>query len=356
MYQELIINQSFPLDSGDTLPQLQVAYHTYGHINAKGDNVIWVCHALTADSNAIDWWDGLVGEGKIFDPKRYFIVCANMLGSCYGATSPQSIDPRTNKHYGKDFPIITTRDMARAHQLLQQHLGINKIHLLIGGSMGGQQALEWAILDPDVVENLCVLATNAQHSPWGIAFNESQRMAMYADATLFSDTPNAGKAGLEAARAIAMISYRSYQTYAESQEEQDDDKLDDFRASSYQRYQGKKLWDRFEPLSYISLSKSMDNHNVGRNRGGVKAALGQISARTLIIGIQSDYLFPIHEQAFLAEHIPNAFYTIIDSIFGHDGFLVEARIITEKLRQFLDGKMPSRMVVAMPGLPGTEQF
>ncbi|MFK7935676.1 MAG: homoserine O-acetyltransferase [Saprospiraceae bacterium] len=356
MLQELLINQPFELECGETLPELQIAYHTYGEINAKGDNIIWICHALTANSDALDWWDGLVGEGKIFDPANYFIICANMLGSCYGATAPQSINPTTGQPYGKKFPIVTTRDMVRSHQLLQQHLGIEKIHLLIGGSMGGQQALEWAILDPKLIQNLCVLATNAQHSPWGIAFNESQRLALEADPTLYTDQPDAGKAGLIAARSIAMISYRSYMTYQQSQSEKDNKQLDDFRASSYQRYQGKKLWDRFEPFAYISLSKSMDNHNVGRGRDNVEAALQQISARTLVIGIQSDFLFPIDEQAFLAEHIPDSYFNIIDSIYGHDGFLVEAKVITEKIEQFLDGQLRSRKQVVTPGLPGSESF
>lgn len=356
MYQELKITQPFSLECGETLPELQIAYHTYGNINDQGDNVIWICHALTANSDALDWWNGLVGKGKIFDPAQYFIICANMLGSCYGATHPQSIDPRTGQPYGKNFPIITTRDMARAHQLLQRYLGIENIYMLIGGSMGGQQALEWAIIDHSLIQNLCVLATNAQHSPWGIAFNESQRMALHSDPTLYTNQANAGQAGLEAARAIAMVSYRSYETYQQSQSETTDSKLGDFRASSYQRYQGKKLWERFEPLAYLSLSKSMDNHHVGRNRGGIAAALQQITARTLVIGIQSDFLFPIQEQELLATHIPDAFLAIIDSIYGHDGFLVEAKIITEKLKQFLTGTMRSRKMIARPSLPGTESF
>ena len=181
-------------------------------------------------------------------------------------------------------------------------------------------------------------------------------MALTADATLYTDHPAAGRAGLEAARAIAMLSYRSYQTYQKSQGEFMQEKLDNFRASSYQRYQGEKLWKRFDPLAYLALAKAMDSHNVGRGRNGVSAALRQIKAATLVVGIQSDLLFPIEEQILLADQIPNAFLTIIDSIYGHDGFLVEARVITEKLEQFLKGEMRSKRIVAVPGLPGTETF
>lgn len=356
MLHQLHISHPFALESGATLPELQITYHTYGKLNRQKDNVVWICHALTANSDAADWWHGLVGTDSILDPQRYFIICANVLGSCYGTTSPTSVDPRRQQPYGKDFPIITIRDMARAHQLLQRYLGIEQIHLLVGGSLGGQQALEWAILDPKLVKNLCILATNAQHSPWGIALNEAQRMAIYADPSLYTRHPDAGKAGLEAARAIAMVSYRSYQTYQQSQGESTDDKFDDFRASSYQRYQGQKLSNRFEPLAYISLSKSMDSHNVGRGRGGVQQALQQIQARTLVIGIQSDCLFPIDEQVFLAKAIPDSYLTVIDSIFGHDGFLVEKRIIGEELEQFLTQKRRHTTSLAHTALPGTEQF
>ena len=225
-----------------------------------------------------------------------------MLGSCYGATCPSSLNPQTGKAYQQDFPLITIRDIVNSHKILRNHLGIQQIDILLGGSMGGQQVLEWAIMEPTLFKNVIPIATNAKHSPWGIAFNESQRMAMEADPTLFSDAPYAGHKGLEAARAVAMISYRHYVTYDKSQQDATS-KLDNYRASSYQKYQGLKLRKRFEPLAYYGLSKSMDSQDVGRNRGGLKKALKKIKAKTLVISIKTDVLFPPTEQKFIAKHI-----------------------------------------------------
>ena len=360
----------FTLESGAALSELDIAYCTYGALNDRGDNVIWVCHALTANADAADWWDGLVGEGKLFDPQRHFIVCANMLGSCYGTTGPASTNPASGRPYGKDFPLVTVRDMVRAHELLRAHLGIERIRLVIGGSMGGQQALEWAATAPDRFDCAVVLATNARHSPWGIAFNEAQRMAVFSDPTLYTDHPEAGARGLAAARAVAMLSYRNYRTYQASQSETAHDKLDDFLAGSYQRYQGEKLRKRFNVWSYVALSKAMDSHHLGRDRGGTEAALKLIKAKTLVIGIASDLLFPLEEQMHIARHVPDAHFEVIDSIYGHDGFLIEHEAITELVRPLLAGKgwprrrnnyrLQRRLNGAVTGqtlaLPGTERF
>lgn len=354
----------FQLESGDVLNELDIAYTTYGELNAAQDNVIWICHALTASADAADWWNGLVGEGKIFDPNFHFIICSNMIGSCYGSTSPQSTNPATGQRYGKDFPLVTIRDIVAAHQLLQKHLSIHKIKFAIGGSMGGQQVLEWAITDPDLFENICLLATNAQHSPWGIAFNEAQRMAIEADSTIYDNAPEAGQRGIEAARAIAILSYRNYKTFQFMQSEENLDKMDDFRASSYQRYQGLKLHRRFNVLSYLVLSKAMDSHNVGRGRGSVEAALAQVRAKTVVIGIQTDILFPVNEQERIAAHIPNARLDIFDSLYGHDGFLIENESITNVLRPVLNGiwqngvsKNTNKLTpTGKFVLPGTERF
>lgn len=321
------------LESGAELPGVEVAYHTYGTLNAARDNVVWVCHALTANADVLSWWPGLFGSGCYFDPAEWFIVCANILGSCYGSTGPLSPGVPAALHYNA-FPLLTIRDMVAAHEALRQELGLTQIHTLIGGSLGGQQALEWAIQQPSVFENLVVLATNAQHSPWGIAFNEAQRLAIFADPTYHQGTPQGGAAGLRAARATALLSYRSYGTYAHSQAETDDTKLTDFRASSYQQYQGSKLVARFNAYTYVTLSKAMDSHNVGRGRGGVAAALSQIRARTLVLAISSDVLFPPTEQQLLARHIPGAMYAEMDSRFGHDGFLIETAQITHFLERF----------------------
>ena len=336
MSQEIIhCPQPFILESGKILPQIQITYHTYGQLNPERNNVIWVCHALTANADVFDWWKGLFGKGFLFNPDEHFIICANILGSCYGTTGPLSENPETGESYYQTFPDITIRDMVAAHELLRQHLGISKINVLLGGSLGGQQALEWAIAQPDLFQHIMVVATNAFHSPWGIGFNEAQRMAIRADQTYFSNTPNGGRKGLKAARAIALLSYRTYYTYAKTQSETDLNKTDNFNASSYQNYQGEKLVNRFDAYSYVSLSQTMDSHNVGRNRGSVEKALQQIKAKTLVVGISSDILFPPSEQQFLAQHIPGAIYHEIDSFYGHDGFLIETEKLTTLLEAFL---------------------
>ena len=331
----LHINHPFVLESGEVLPELTAAYHTYGTLNAARDNVIWICHALTGNSDAADWWPNLVGQGYTIDPDRYFIVCVNMLGSCYGSTSPLSHNPATGRSYGLDFPLITSRDNARFFALVAKYLGVGPIRLLIGGSMGGQVAGEWACAEPDRFDLLCLLATNARHSPYGIAFNESQRMTLRADATLGTDAPDAGRRGLEAARAVAILSYRHYRAYDQTQQQPDPDDTDDFRASSYQRYQGYKLWKRFDPACYYALTRSMDSHNLGRHREDCATALRKITAPTLIISIDTDILFPMEEQSFLSRHIPNSRLEIMSSDYGHDGFLVETPTIGRFLADFL---------------------
>ncbi|MDZ7880782.1 MAG: homoserine O-acetyltransferase [Saprospiraceae bacterium] len=328
----LNIQSPFALECGEILPELDIAYHTYGTMNADGSNVIWVCHALTGSSDAADWWAGLIGQGKFFNPDEDFIVCANIIGSHYGSTSPLSIDPRTERFYGYNFPVITVRDVAKAHHLLAQYLGIQRIKLCVGGSMGGQQALEWAIQEPYFFEQIAVIACGPKMMPWAIALNETQRMAIEADPSVSAENvatitdlkilQSVGAKGMEAARAIGMLSYRSYEGYNIAQLD-DNDFIDTFKVQSYQRYQGQKLRTRFNALSYLSVSKTMDSHNVGRNRGGLTKALEQIKADTLIVGIQSDILFPIEEQAALAAYIPKSRFEVINSKFGHDGFLIE---------------------------------
>ncbi len=326
--------QAFPLDSGEVLSEVEIGYCTYGTFKPEKKNVLWVFHALTGNADALDWWDGLIGEGLLFDPKNYFIVCANVLGSCYGSTCPSSENPKRKKPYLKDFPLITIRDVVKGHQLLRKHLGIAKIDIGIGGSLGGQQLMEWAVLEPDLFNIIIPIATNAKFSPWGIALNAAQRMALEADVTLYDQHPEAGFKGLEAARAIAISSYRHYNTYDASQQDEGS-KIDDFRASSYQRYQGMKLRKRFEPLAYYALSKIMDSHDIGRGRGGTERALLQVTAKTLVIGITTDILFPVREQKYLAQYIKNASLEIIESDYGHDGFLIEYGQLTYIISQFL---------------------
>lgn len=324
----------FQLESGQSLPGIEIAYQTFGTLNKERNNVIWVAHALTANSNVFDWWKGLFGENDLYNPKEHFIVCANNLGSCYGTTGPLSINTETKEAWFNYFPQITIKDIVASFELLKDHLRIDKIHTLIGGSQGGQIAMEWALQNKDLIENLILIATNAQHSPWGIAFNESQRLAIKADRTYYSNTIDAAKKGLSAARSIALLSYRGYTTYDETQEDKNYNKINNYASASYQRYQGEKLVNRFNAYSYVRLLDAMDSHNVARNRAETKEqALKQIKANTLVIGLTTDILFPLTEQKFLAKNIKNAVYSEIDSTFGHDGFLIE----TEKLTKVISG-------------------
>ncbi|MFT7120141.1 MAG: homoserine O-acetyltransferase [Neolewinella sp.] len=365
MTKYLHISHGFELESGETLPVLTAAYNTYGTLNAAGDNVIWVCHALTANSDCADWWPGLVGQGFTIDPDKYFVVCVNILGSSYGSTSPKSIDPSKGKPYGLDFPLVTTRDNARFFGMVADYLGIRRIRLLMGGSMGGQHAGEWACLAPDRFDLLCLLATNARHSPYGIAFNESQRMSLRADHTLGTEEPEAGRRGLEAARSMAVLSYRHYRTYDATQQQPEPGDIDNFRASSYQQYQGYKLWVRFDPACYYALTRSMDTHDLGRGRGGEAAALQTIKAPTLIISIDTDVLFPTEEQSLLSRHIPITRMDVMQSDYGHDGFLVETKTIGELLASFLadqlriDAGTKHAFTESLSGrnfaIPGTEE-
>lgn len=320
----------FRLESGEVLPELTVAYHTFGTLNDDKSNVIWVMHGLTANSDVADWWPGTVGEGLFLDPGKYFIVCANVLGSCYGTTGPSSINPQSGRPWCGDFPRITIRDMVNAHQLLANHLGIKKIHELIGVSLGGFQAIEWTVTNPDIAENVMFCATDASCSPWLAAFNQTMYMAIGTDPTYGEPRLDAARKGLATARAIALISYRGPFAYNMSQKDSEE-KADPFfhRVQTYQEYQGKKLCDRFDVYSYVRICESGDSHDVGRGRGGVEKALSRIKANTLVVGITSDILFPPATQKALAENIPGAIYEEMPSDFAHDGFLIEHRQLNE---------------------------
>lgn len=329
-------SQTFQLEAGGSLPGFRLFYSTLGTLNESRSNVVWICHALTGSSDFTDWWAPLSGPDGPFDPTQHFIICANMLGSCYGSTGPLSTNPETSHPFYHDFPFITNRDNARAFDLLRESLGINRIQTLIGGSLGGQQALEWAVLQPDLVENLILIATNARHSSWGIAFNEAQRMAIQADQTWKQSIPSAGMEGMKAARAIGMISYRQYATFEETQVDTDHRQLKDFRAATYQRHQGTKLGKRFNAFSYYYLSLMMDAHHLGRGRGPIDKVLAAIKSKTLVVGIDTDILFPLKEQEFLAATIPGAELRVITSLYGHDGFLVEFRTLNQIIVNFLE--------------------
>jgi homoserine O-acetyltransferase/O-succinyltransferase len=328
--------QAFNLETGGIFPWFQIAYKCWGKLNEKRDNVIWVCHAFTANADAHEWWPGMIGPGLLMDTERYFVVCANIFGSCYGTSGPLDENPKTGKPWFRNFPMITVRDLVNAHEILRVHLGIESVYLTIGGSIGAFQSLEWAIMYPDKIRNLAVIAGNASASPWNIALNEAQRMAITADATFMKDKPDGGHQGLKTARAIALISYRTSDALNTIQKESDLNKISNFKAASYLQHQGEKFIKRFNSYSYMAMTNLFDSHNVGRGRDSIEKALTSITADTIVIAMDSDKLFPPEEQRFLADRIPGAHYAEIPTSFGHDGFLIEVEPITKRIRQFLD--------------------
>jgi len=304
------VKEPLILESGDTLQDLRIHYTTYGELNPDKSNVVWVFHALTGNSNPMEWWEELVGGNGFINPERHFIICANMIGSCYGSTEPED----------HEFPLVSIHDMVRGFRKLKEHLEIKRINLGVGGSMGGQVLLEWAVQEPDLFETIVPIATNAVHSPWAIAFNETQRMALRLDP----------ENGIEAARAIGMLSYRHYSTYDQTQHDTDA-RPENFSASSYQRYQGEKLNRRFSPYSYYALSRTMDSHNVGRHFQSIGHAIGRIKSKVIVIGVDTDILFPNQEQKLIADCARSGSYHEVSSLYGHDGFLIETDQINKIL-------------------------
>ena len=337
---KLQLQGNFPLESGQNLTGVEIAYHTYGKLNKEGDNVVWICHALTANSDAADWWKGMVGQGQCFDPDKHFIVCANILGSCYGTTGPLSED-ENGKTYYSNFPDITIRDMVKAHVALRNHLGISQIQVLTGGSIGSFQAVEWAIMEPAVIKHLVMIAGGVKATAWTTGFNEAQRMAIRADKSFFDPNPDGGKEGMKAARAMALLSYRNSYAYNKTQPIDEKDDYKKLKAITYQQYQGEKLARRFHAHSYYVLTRAFDSHHAGRNRGGLKKALATITARTLIVAIDTDILFPKEDQELSAGLITGASLKFIHSDYGHDGFLLEYDSLTKVIREFMeDVKQP----------------
>ena len=376
MIQHKLITTDFAFEAGGSLDQLEIIYHTSPRAYKEGERVVWLCHALTANSDPLDWWPEMVGEGCWVNPDKDFVVCVNIFGSAYGTTGPRSMvkngvelgriekngvelgrigkngvelysEEGTTLHNSTqllhhstqlphnpkplDFPKFTVRDTARLFTLVREHLGIKQVDLLVGSSIGGFHALEWAIMEGDVIQRAAFIATAPRVSPWLSAWMEVQRMAMEADPTFRAcESLDGGRKGLEAARAISLISYRSFDGYNLTQYETDDDCLFASRAASYERYQGEKLVKRgFDAYSYYYLLHCVDSQNVGRKRGGVAKALAQITAKSIVISITSDGLFPPAESREWAKHIPAAKYYEIESRFGHDGFLLETEQITQ---------------------------
>lgn len=327
--------EPFGLERGGVLPELVIAYHTYGRINDMRDNVVWVCHALTANSDVAEWWPHTVEPGRFLDPERWFVVCANIIGSHYGSTGPLSVNPDTGEPYYGDFPRVTIRDMAHAHSVLAGALGIGRVHALVGSSVGGFQAVEWAVEEPWRFDRLVLIATDAKASPWTIAIDETQRMAIKADRTFGERRRDAGMAGMAAARAIGLLTYRGGEGYNRTQQDGSDALQWQHRACSYQQYQGEKLCRRFNAYSYEVILDAFDTHDVGRGRGGVSRALAGITAGTMVVGLAGDMVFTPGEVRALAASIPGAVYREISSPFGHDGFLVEYDQLNDILNSFM---------------------
>ena len=324
--REISLSDGFTTENDDYIKHAKITYHTAGKLNKDRDNVVWICHALTANSNPGEWWTGFFQDNKWLSPDDHFVICVNIPGSCYGTFGPLDLGDGSACYHS--FPQLSIRDIVKCLQLVANSIGINKIAYLIGASMGGQQALEWAIQESDRIQKLVILGTNAKHSPWGIAFNESQRWAIENDPTWKEQKPTAGLNGMKVARSLALLSYRSYQGFQFTQ----DDNYEfnkQRKAESYQRYQGEKLAKRFNAFSYYVLSKAMDSHDVSRDRMSLKNALQQVKADTLVLNIQADLLFPLEDQQLLVKHIKNAKLEIINSKFGHDGFLIETDQIKE---------------------------
>ena len=326
--QQYIVKKPFLLESGSQLDNVTIAYNTYGQLNAARDNVVVVCHALTANSKVEEWWGGLFGKGKVFDPEDYFIICANNLGSPYGTFSPASIKP-SGKKYGLDFPIFTIRDTANLYLQFLEEIEISHIHLLIGGSCGGSIAMEMAIKLSLSLNGLALLCCSKQEMPWVVAIHESQRLALKCDTSFESNSEDAGIKGLKVARAMAMPFYRFAGSMNERQKEDSNEIITDFKSASYIRYQGEKFAKRFDPHCYFHLLNALDTHNVARGHDSFELAFSKITAKTKIIGFSSDILIPPSEQEELQRLIPNSEHLCIETDFGHDAFLIEIDQINE---------------------------
>ncbi|EPT01356.1 hypothetical protein FOMPIDRAFT_147858 [Fomitopsis schrenkii] len=399
--QRIYIVPSFTLESGRVLKEIPVAYKTWGRLNEAKDNVMIICHAFTGSADVEDWWGPLMGRGKAFDPNRFFVFCANVLGSPYGSASPVTINPDTGKPYGPEFPATSIRDDVRLHKLVLDHLRVNSIAVAIGGSMGGMAILEWPLCTPPgYVRHIIPIATSARHSAWCISWGEAQRQSIYSDPNyadgFYTDQP---ASGLAAARMAALLTYRSRDSFEQrfgrkpqrlpppadgvptpplspplndaddaraahnngqrkcggpsapgtpllSPSPQSTNPI--FSAQSYLRYQGDKFISRFDANCYIHITRKMDTHDVSRGRAltdedehaALVRVLSTLPPRALVIGIQTDGLFTPSEQREIAEHIPDAECIIIPSPEGHDGFLLEFELINEHIMRFLKKEYP----------------
>jgi homoserine O-acetyltransferase len=330
------IDGAFHLEGGGTLHDVRVEVRTWGRHRRTAT---LICHALTGNADADDWWAGMFGTDHVFDPAESHIVAMNVLGGCAGTTGPTSVDPATGVPYGGDFPTITIRDMVSLQALVLDRLGIDHLDLVVGGSMGGMQVLEWLVMYPDRVTAGVPIGVGGAQSAWAIGLSHAQRLAIEADARFRgghypADDPPVD--GLAAARAMAMMSYRSH---AGMEARFGRTTIDDrFAIQSYLDHHGDALVRRFDANTYLRLVGAMDSHDVGRDRGPREAILRHITADALVIGISSDVLYPVSEVRQLAGEIPNARFAILDSPHGHDAFLIDTGQLESLIRSHLRGE------------------
>jgi len=340
---ETLTLPQFTFEDGTTLREVPVAYQAWGSLDDTGTNAVLACHALTGDTDLTDWWAGLLGTGRALDPTQDFVVCLNVPGSPYGSVAPITEDPDTGAPYGDDFPPVTTRDTVRLHRRALEQLGVRQVACALGGSMGGMHVLEWAFETTDdgapFVRSLVPIAVGSRHTAWQIGWSEAQRQAIYADPKWRDgryppdDPPTKG---LATARMMAMVSYRSQPSFEGRFGREIMDGRGDrpYAVESYLRYQGEKLVDRFDANCYVALTKQMDSHDVARGRGTYEAVLASIRQPTLVVGIDSDVLYPLREQEELAEHLPHATLEVLSAPHGHDSFLIEFEALSEMVAEW----------------------
>lgn len=352
-------------EAGAVIHDAHIAYRRWGA--PRGDlhgknNILIVEHALTGDSDASDWWCEAIGPGKALDTDEWCVICTNALGSCYGSTGPASEHPDGGA-WGSRFPAITMRDMVHAERAFLEALGISRVHAIIGGSMGGARTLEWTLLYPEAVDYALVLAVSARASAWQIGIQSAQITSITQDPDWrggdYHGTGVAPDAGLAAARRIAHLTYRGeleiderFGTSAQPGENPLGPFREDgqrFAVQSYLEHQGKKLTERFDAASYVTLTEALNRHDVGRGRGGLNKALASSTVPTMIVGVDTDILYPYHQQEHLSRNLGNLLAMAkLSSPVGHDAFLVEARQMDRILRNFitLTRETPSAREVA----------